>query len=307
MSKLDDLKRASGGHAAESLGVGVTRAPIPGNQGDGGLLVPARLQGVSKSKNAAEVPVAKIAPDPGQPREEFEPEALARLAESLKARGQLQPIRVRWDEPAGVYRILCGERRWRAAGMAGIETLSCVVVDGPLEPAELLALQLVENCLREDLRPVEQAKAFRALMDRQELSTHQLARELSVPQSSVVKALALLDLPESVQEQVEAGRISTGTAYEVSRVADPEEQRAIAERVVSEKLTRQEAVEAIRERAGVRAAKSRTVEYAVAPGVNVMVRFRAGAAIDAAKALRLALKQDAAMRSGPAAPGQDAA
>jgi ParB family chromosome partitioning protein len=307
MSKLDELKRANGGHAAESLGVGVSRGPIPGNQGSAGPLVPSRLQRVSRAKNAMEIPVDKIAPDPDQPREEFEPESLGRLAESLKTRGQLQPIRVRWDEPAGVYRIVCGERRWRAARMAGIETLSCVVVEGPVEPAELLALQLVENCLREDLRPIEQARAFRALMDRQGLSTHQLARELSVPQSSVVKALALLDLPESVQEQVEAGRLSTGTAYEVSRVSDPNEQRAIAERVVSERLTRQEAVEAIRERAGGRAARSRTVEYAVAPGVTVLIRFRGGAQIDAAKALRLALKQDAATRGGTPAAGQDAA
>jgi ParB family chromosome partitioning protein len=293
MSKLDDLKRDNGGNAAESLGVGLARGPIPGNQ----PVVPPRLQGVSKSRNAAEIPVGKIEPDPDQPREEFEPEALARLAESLKRRGQLQPIRVRWDEPAGVYRILCGERRWRAAAMAGIETLSCVVVEGPVDPADLLALQLVENCLREDLRPVEQARAFRALMDRQGLSTHQLARELSVPQSSVVKALALLELPESVRDQVESGLISTGTAYEVSRVDDPAEQVAIAERVVSEKLTRQEAVEAIRERAGGKPAKSRTVEMAVAPGITVLVRFRGESSIDVAKALRLALKQVGAAKA----------
>lgn len=297
MAKLDELKRSNGGNAAESLGVGITRGSIPGNHNPTAPIVPARLQGVSKSRNAAEIPVEKIQADPDQPREEFDAEALDRLAESIKTRGQLQPIRVRWEEDRGAYVILCGERRWRAAKMAGVETMSCVVIEGPIEPSELLALQLVENCLREDLRPIEQARAFRALIERQRISTRQLARELSVPQSSVVKALSLLDLPESVQEQVEAGRISTGTAYEVSRVADPADQTEIAARVIAEKLTRQEAVEAIRSRTSGKPVRSRTVEMTVAQGVTVLVRFRGDPSIDVVKALRLALKQASTPRN----------
>ena len=95
---------------------------------------PDRLQGVARSKNAAEIPVDRIGPDPDQPREEFDAEALGRLAESLKTRGQLQPIRVRWDEEQGAYVIVCGERRWRAAELAGLPTMSCVIVDGPGRP-----------------------------------------------------------------------------------------------------------------------------------------------------------------------------
>ena len=80
--------------------------------------------------------MGRIEPDPDQPREDFDPAALERLAESLRARGQLQPVRVRWDEGRGAYVLVCGERRWRAARMAGLQALSCIVMDAPASPAE---------------------------------------------------------------------------------------------------------------------------------------------------------------------------
>jgi ParB family chromosome partitioning protein len=212
--------------------------------------MPDRLQGIARSRNAAEIPLDRIDRDPDQPREEFEPEALARLAESIRARGQLQPIRVRWDEGRSLYIIVCGERRWRAARMAGSTTLSCVIMEGPVSSAELLSLQLVENLVREDLKPIEQARAFRAVMDLNGWSTHDVARELAVDQSSVVRALKLLDLPAVVQEQVEQGTLSPATAYEVSKLDDPEEQVALADRVVAEGLSRADAVEAVRRASG---------------------------------------------------------
>ena len=137
----------------------------------------------------------KIAPDPDQPREEFDEEALGRLAESLRTRGQLQPIRVRWDEGSEQYMIVVGERRWRAARMAGIALAGAVVVEGPIPPADLLAIQLVENCLREDLKPIEQARAFKALMEQNGWSARQVARELSIDHTGVARALAPADAP----------------------------------------------------------------------------------------------------------------
>jgi ParB family chromosome partitioning protein len=134
--------------------------------------------------------------------------------------------------------------------MAGSTTMSCVIMDGPISSAELLSLQLVENLVREDLKPIEQAKAFRAAMDLNGWSTHDVARELAVDQSSVVRALKLLDLPAVVQEQVEQGTLSPATAYEVSKLDDPEEQSALADRVVSEGLSRAETVEAVRRASG---------------------------------------------------------
>jgi len=249
MSKLDELMKASRGIAAESMGAGraPVGAPMHGASPPAAAATPDRLQGVVRSKSAAEIPLAKIGPDPDQPREEFDPEALRRLADSLRTRGQLQPIRVRWDEARSQYVIVCGERRWRAAEMAGLQTMSCVIMDGPISPGDLLALQMIENLLREDLKPVEQARAFKALMDRHGWSTRQVAQELAITQSNVVRALALLELPEVVQEQIEQGALPPATAYEVSKVEDPDEQAGLAARVVSEGMSRAETVEAVRE------------------------------------------------------------
>jgi ParB family chromosome partitioning protein len=260
MGKLEELSRQMAGNVNDSLGVGrparlaVSPAQAPS--------APARWQGVIKSKDALEIPVEKIDCDPDQPRDEFGEEALARLAESLKARGQLQPIRVRWDEGRGVYVILCGERRWRAARMAGLATLSCVVVEGPLSPSELLAIQLIENCLREDLRPIEQARAFQALMERNGWSARQVARELAIDHSGVARALALLTLPENVQGDVEAGRIAPRTAYELSKVEDPAEQAALAQEAAAGRLKRDELAEQTRRPRGGRGGRPRPWSFA---------------------------------------------
>lgn len=241
MGKLDNLLKNGGANIAESMGAGVEKGGAAQTS-----MMPARWQGVSKSKNAVEVPLDRIVPDPDQPREEFEPESLERLAESLKTRGQLQPIRVRWDETQGRYVLICGERRWRAAKIAGLASMSCVVSEGPVDAGELLALQLIENCLREDLKPIEQARAFRSLMDRNGWSGNQAAKALGIAQPSVVRALALLELPEPVQDQVEQGALPPGTAYEIGKVQDPDIQQSLAERVVTEGLSRSETIEAVR-------------------------------------------------------------
>jgi ParB family chromosome partitioning protein len=216
---------------AESMGVGVGDGPGLVSRSVTG--VPARWQGVVKAKDAVVIPVERIQPDPDQPREEFDPESLDRLAESLRTRGQLQPIRVRWDEGRGAYVIVFGERRWRAAVKAGLATLAAIVVEGEVD---LLALQLIENCLREDLKPVEQAKAFRDLMDRNGWSTRRLADELSIHQPQVVQALALLDLPPAVQVEVDGGNIPAATAREIHKLGTPAEQEAMARRVIAEGL-----------------------------------------------------------------------
>jgi ParB family chromosome partitioning protein len=264
---------------------------------------------VVRSKDVAQIQLDRIAPDPGQPREDFDEESLGRLAESMKARGQLQPIRVRWDEDKGLYVIVCGERRWRAARVAGLASVACVIVEGALDPSELLAIQLVENALREDLKPIEQARAYRQLMDRNGWSTRQVAKELSIAQPQVVRALALLNLPGAVQDQVEQGALAPATAYEIGKLGGAEEQRAMAERVLAERLTRQEAVEAVRRRkaAGPAAAadtaetpaRPAPVEFRVADAVTVTVRYRKADKLTPAQALRLALKQAQAAEKGP--------
>lgn len=304
MGKMDQLRRQSAGNVAESMGAGLDAPNLAANPpGFGPRPTPAHLLGVVRSKDAARIATDRIAADPDQPREEFDAESLERLAESLTTRGQLQPIRVRWDEGRGAYVIVCGERRWRAAKIAGLPTLSCVIVEGPMTPAELLAVQLVENALREDLKPIEQAKAYRQLMDQNAWTTRQIAKELSIAQPQVVRTLALLNLPDDVQERVEQGTIAPATAYEIGKLNDADDQRRMAARVVAEKLTRAEAVAAVRRRKdghpepAPRAPSNRPAptEFRVSDAVVVTVKFRKADRLTIVQALRLALKQAQAL------------
>jgi ParB family chromosome partitioning protein len=297
MGKMDQLRRSAAGNVAESMGAGLEAdaPPISPGFGAGPRPVPAHLLGVARSKDAAQIQLDRIAADPDQPREEFDAEGLKRLAGSMKTRGQLQPIRVRWDEGRGVYVIICGERRWRAALLANLPSISCVIVEGPLSPTDLLAIQLVENALREDLKPIEQAKAYRQLMERNGWSTRQVAKELSVAQPQVVRALALLSLPDAVQAQVEQGALAPATAYEIGKLGDEAEANALAAQVVREKLTRQDAVEAVRRRKSGRSAgpsaRPEPVQFRVSATVVVTVKYLKDDKLSLVQALRLALKQ----------------
>jgi ParB family chromosome partitioning protein len=205
MGKETELLGRFGGNLAESMGAGrVPRAagpgvpPAPSSQHDG----------VARLKAGAEIEVARIDPDPDQPRTEFDPDAIGRLAESLETHGQLQPISVRWSEGMGRYLIVAGERRWRAAVRAGRRTISAVILDPSVPQAKILEMQLVENAMREDLQPIEQARAFRTLMDRNDWTAARLAEALQLTGASVTRALALLDLPCTVQDAVASGELA---------------------------------------------------------------------------------------------------
>ena len=280
MGKLDELMRSGAAAAAESMGAGVPVVHYAPRQGPPPLS--AQLEGVTRVKNVASIPVGKIERDPNQPREEFETESLGRLAESLKTRGQLQPIRVRWDEGQGVYLIVCGERRWRAARMAGLATVSALIVEGPLSADELLAVQLVENALREDLRPVEQAKAYKTLIERNGWTIRQAAEELAVNHSAVVRALALLDLPKAAQTDVEQGVLTPTTAYEIAKVSDQVEREELARRAVAEKMTGAE-VRAIRESKSTKP-RSRRIDFRDRNGCTISVTIPDGLGDDDALA-----------------------
>lgn len=246
MNKADQLLKSMGGAIHESASHRGTPAAMP--------LSPAspsaaseRMTGVARSKVALEIPHAKIEPDPDQPREEFDEDAITRLAESIRTRGQIQPITVRWVEERSRYVIIAGERRWRASGRAGVTTMSCVVLDRVLTASELLALQCIENLLREDLRPIEQAKAFRNLMDTNGWSGNQLAKELGISQPAVVAAMKLLSLPAQVQQMVDAGSLPASSASAIATLEEPEAQVAVAARVVAQGMSRAEVVEAVRD------------------------------------------------------------
>jgi ParB family chromosome partitioning protein len=292
---VDRLKASLGGNIADSIrrDRGGPGAP-PGH--DGGRQGPPtdRYAGLDRVRAYA-IPVDRIEPDPGQPRREFGGEELGRLAASLKARGQLQPVRVRWDEGRGVYVILAGERRWRAAKLAGLEALSCVVQEGDLTEDERLMVQLVENALREDLKPVEQARAFRRLMDARGYSTRDLADELHVAQSSVVRALSLLGLPAEVQDRVDGGSLPATTASELARIAEPDLQAEAARAAVEQGMNRAEVTDLVR------ALRSRRSAPAPAPapdpvsvevdGCVVTLRWRRANGLSPLQVLRRACRE----------------
>lgn len=171
--------------------------------------------------------------------------------------------------------IIAGERRWRAAGMAGLAAISCVVVDRPMSAGEMLAIQCVENLLREDLRPIEQAKAFRTLMEVNGWSGNQLAKELGVSQPAVVAALKLLSLPESIQGLVDQGDLPASSASAISAIEDAEIQVEVAARVVSEGLSRAETIEAVKRASPSRKAGSSKGRGASKPAKIVVKTFRA--------------------------------
>jgi ParB family chromosome partitioning protein len=254
MSKRDELMKGLP-NVRESMGEFEGRSS--GAPTAGPRATPAHLVGVVRSKDVSQIAIVRIDRDPSQPREEFDPDGLERLAQSLKTRGLLQPLRVRWDAERERYMILCGERRWRAAKMAGLESLACVIVEGDLSPQERLAVQLVENALREDLKPIEQARAYKTLMDDQGWTVRQLAAELAIHHGQVVRALALLELPKTVQERVEQGTLAPATAYEISKVEDEDRREQLAERVIAEGLSRDETIAEVRAASDERPAKAK--------------------------------------------------
>jgi ParB family chromosome partitioning protein len=251
MSAADRLLKRFEANINQSLGVRDEATSVPGRveslqmpQG------PGPNDGRTRARALGYMDITRIIPDPEQPRKEFEADALRRLSRSMVKFGQLLPIRVRWDERLGKWVIISGERRYRAALAAGLTTVSCHFVDGELSPARVLEEQLVENCLREDLKPVEQARAYRALMDENAWSARRVAEELHLASSTVVKALALLKLPEEVQEQVESGVIPATTAYELAKLKGSEAKNRVADRIAREKLSRDEAMALVRETTG---------------------------------------------------------
>jgi ParB family transcriptional regulator, chromosome partitioning protein len=248
---------------------------------------PSQYQGRTQLREACSIRVDRIVPDPNQPRTEFDQEALDRLAASLRERGQLQPIRVRWDELSGLYVVVIGERRWRAARLAGIESLTCVVVAGEPTADERLEDQLVENALREDLKPVEQAKAYRALMVSRSLTQVQLAERLHIGQGTVAKALALLALPGPIQASVDAGEIGPDAAYQLTRIADPDEQAKLAREAAEGRLKRDELKERSstprKSRGGGKVRKVTSRIFRTSAGPRITVEHKRG--LDGAMAL----------------------
>lgn len=189
-----------------------------------------------------DIAVEQVRPAPGQPRQRVDEEGLAELAQSVRAHGVLQPVLVR--PVTGGYELVAGERRWRAAQLAGLKTIPAVVKE--VDEAERLELALVENLQREDLNPMEEAAGFRQLVEKFGYTQEQLAARVGKSRSYVANTLRLLGLAEEVQEMVRAGRLSAGHARALLALPDARAQVAVAEALVQRGASVREAEEMVR-------------------------------------------------------------
>lgn len=179
------------------------------------------------------LPLRDIEPDKSQPRKAFDEDSLAALAGSIAKHGLLQPIAVR-PAPAGGWRIIAGERRWRAARMAGLTEVPVVIREVSDEQA--MELALIENLQREDLDPIEEAMGYQQLMERCNFTQEEAAKRLSRSRSAVANSLRLLNLPDEVIEMVRQGQLSTGHAKVILSLEGEELQTQAAKQVVKQGL-----------------------------------------------------------------------
>ncbi|MGQ9880131.1 MAG: ParB/RepB/Spo0J family partition protein [Armatimonadota bacterium] len=198
------------------------------------------------------IPVSQIVEDPDQPRRDMDPQSLQGLADSLRQHGMLQPIVVKPLHHVNMYQIVIGERRWRAAQMAGLFEIPCIVRE--VDPEEALTDQLIENLQREDLRPIDRARALQVAKTKLGLSNRDLASRLGISERMVGYMLELLDLPQEIAEQVVSrpnrpaeGAITEKHARFLKQLNEmPEVQAQVAGKIKSERLNTDETARLVR-------------------------------------------------------------
>ena len=206
------------------------------------------------STELAYLPLADVHPNPRQPRRRFEPEAHAGLADSIRAQGVVQPVLVR-PRPSGGYELIAGERRWRAAREAGLDTVPAVI--RAADDRDTLLLGLVENVAREALSPVEEARAYAVLVDEFGLALGEIGERVGRSKPAVSNRLRLLELPDEVLGMLDRQLLSEGHARAVLAVPDHDGRRRLAKRIVREGLSVRAAERAARW-AGAKTKKPRT-------------------------------------------------
>jgi ParB family chromosome partitioning protein len=223
------------------------------------LLASPDFAGGDPDVDLRHIPLELITPNPRQPRRDFDEGALVSLADSLRERGVLQPILVR-PRHGGTYELIAGERRWRAAQIAGLETVPAVV--RPHDDAESLELALIENMAREDLNPVEEARACALLVDELGLTREDVGRRVGRSRVAVSNLLRLLDLPDEVLDLLAAGHLTEGHGRALLTASDHDARRGLARAAVQEgwsvRQTEARARDAGRRRAAPRAGRAAT-------------------------------------------------
>lgn len=188
---------------------------------------------IGHKKTAMIVKISSVEPNVNQPRKQFDEDALLELSESIKQYGVLQPLLV--SDKKDYYEIIAGERRWRAAKLAGLKEIPVIVKE--FSEQELVEISLIENIQREDLNPIEEAQAYKRLLTEFHLKQDEVAERVSKSRAAVTNSIRLLKLNEDVQRMVVDEMISTGHARALLAVENPEEQYNLAQRIFDEKLS----------------------------------------------------------------------
>src|SRR3990170_5779454 len=202
------------------------------------LIAPAT--GQEGEQNFAMIFISQIVPNPYQPRTEFDGFKLAELAHSIKQRGVIQPIVVRQKDDN--YELVTGERRWRAAKLAGLEKIPAVLVER-LSKEALMEMSLIENLQREDLNPIDKANGFKVLMEECNFTQDEIADKLALDRSSVGNTLRLLSLPEKIKDMVKDGKLTEGHCRAILAVRASEAQERLVEQILGEGMTVRQANE----------------------------------------------------------------
>ena len=190
----------------------------------------------TSKEGTTQIKIADIEPRADQPRKEFKREALESLADSIASIGVVQPIAVRENKSfPGTYEIIAGERRWRAAKMAGLSEIPAIVLEG--DDLKTAQMALVENLQRENLNAIEEAMAYDALIERFDLTQEQIAKQVGKSRSAIANTLRLLDLPESISEMVKDESITAGHARALLALETVEDMEIAANRIVARELS----------------------------------------------------------------------
>ena len=195
------------------------------------------------SESISEIKIIDIEPNSSQPRKDFDQERLAELSESIRQYGVLSPILVQ-ESDNGYYRIIAGERRWRASKLAGLKTIPAIIKKS--ENLQVFELALIENLQREDLNPIEEALGYRRLMTEYGLTQEQVSEKMSKSRSGIANSLRLLNLPEEVIAMVERGDLSVGHAKVLLAIADSAKLTMFAKKAIDESLSVRELEELIK-------------------------------------------------------------
>ena len=240
-------------------------------KGLGALLGDAALQ--SQEGGSVSLPLAQVEPGLKQPQKRFDEETLADLADSIRTHGIIQPLTVR-RLSSGYYQIIAGERRWRAAKLAGLSEVPAVIIEA--DDRKVMELGLIENLQREDLNPMEEAMGYRTLMEEYGLTQEETAQRVGKSRPAVANALRLIALPDAIRHLVEEGQLSAGHARALLSISSSTLQKKLAQKIIAEGLSVRQ-TEALAKRFAREEAQEETA-YAAPP--DPMKLYRDAAAKD---------------------------